>query len=111
MDGKTRNLDAAVDTLDGCGDRTTPGQCCCGIERIYVAEPLFQAFVREGGGVVEGLPARATPSTPRRPLGADGAARFRPTTVRSRRSPRRVALWGRRPHIRETFARTTRAPI
>ncbi|MBB5220547.1 acyl-CoA reductase-like NAD-dependent aldehyde dehydrogenase [Amaricoccus macauensis] len=40
------NLDAAVDTLmDGAFYNS--GQCCCGIERIYVAEPLFDAFVEK----------------------------------------------------------------
>ncbi|MFT3972326.1 MAG: aldehyde dehydrogenase family protein [Amaricoccus sp.] len=40
------NLDAAVDTLmDGAFFNS--GQCCCGIERIYVAEPLFDAFVEK----------------------------------------------------------------
>lgn len=40
------NLDAAVDTLmDGAFYNS--GQCCCGIERLYVAEPLFEAFVEK----------------------------------------------------------------
>ena len=38
------NLDAAVDTLmDGAFFNS--GQCCCGIERVYVHESLFDAFV------------------------------------------------------------------
>ncbi len=38
------DLDAAVDTLmDGAIFNT--GQCCCGIERIYVEQSLFQPFV------------------------------------------------------------------
>jgi acyl-CoA reductase-like NAD-dependent aldehyde dehydrogenase len=31
------------------------GQCCCGIERIYVARPLFDAFVEKGRVVTSGL--------------------------------------------------------
>ncbi|WP_111734576.1 aldehyde dehydrogenase family protein [Roseovarius amoyensis] len=38
------DLDAAVDTLMD-GAIFNAGQCCCGIERIYVAESLFDAFV------------------------------------------------------------------
>ena len=38
------NLDAAVDTLID-GAMFNSGQCCCGIERIYVAESLFDRFV------------------------------------------------------------------
>ncbi|MER9152769.1 aldehyde dehydrogenase family protein [Mesorhizobium opportunistum] len=40
------NLDAAVDTLmDGAFFNS--GQCCCGIERIYVHESLFEDFVEK----------------------------------------------------------------
>ena len=38
------DLDAAVDTLMD-GAMYNSGQCCCGIERIYVQEGLFGAFV------------------------------------------------------------------
>ena len=38
------DLDAAVDTLID-GAMFNAGQCCCGIERIYVAAPLFDAFL------------------------------------------------------------------
>ncbi len=40
------DLDAAVDGLMD-GAIFNAGQCCCGIERIYVAEPLFDAFVEK----------------------------------------------------------------
>ena len=40
------DLDAAVDTLMD-GAMFNAGQCCCGIERIYVAEPLFDEFVEK----------------------------------------------------------------
>jgi acyl-CoA reductase-like NAD-dependent aldehyde dehydrogenase len=40
------DLDAAVDgVLDGA--MFNAGQCCCGIERIYVHETLFDAFVEK----------------------------------------------------------------
>jgi len=40
------DLDAAVDTLMD-GAMFNAGQCCCGIERIYVAESLYDAFVEK----------------------------------------------------------------
>ncbi|QCI97388.1 aldehyde dehydrogenase family protein [Agrobacterium larrymoorei] len=40
------DLDAAVDTLMD-GATYNSGQCCCGIERIYVNELLFDAFVEK----------------------------------------------------------------
>ncbi|CAN7454805.1 aldehyde dehydrogenase family protein [Pararhizobium sp. LjRoot255] len=40
------DLDAAVDTLMD-GAMFNSGQCCCGIERIYVNENLYDAFVEK----------------------------------------------------------------
>lgn len=40
------DLDAAVDTLMD-GATFNSGQCCCGIERIYVHESLYEAFVEK----------------------------------------------------------------
>lgn len=40
------NLDAAVDTLVDAA-MFNAGQCCCGIERIYVVESLFDSFVEK----------------------------------------------------------------
>lgn len=40
------DLDGAVDTLID-GAMFNSGQCCCGIERIYVAAPLFNDFVEK----------------------------------------------------------------
>ncbi len=45
------NLDAAVDTLID-GAMFNSGQCCCGIERIYVAESLFERFVEKAVAIV-----------------------------------------------------------
>ena len=47
------DLDATVDTLID-GAMFNSGQCCCGIERIYVAEPLYQDFVDKAVAIVEG---------------------------------------------------------
>ena len=40
------DLDAAVDTLID-GAMFNSGQCCCGIERIYVHENLYESFVEK----------------------------------------------------------------
>lgn len=47
------NLQAAVETLiDGAMYNT--GQCCCGIERIYVHESLYDEFVAKAVEIVKG---------------------------------------------------------
>ena len=45
------NLDAAVETLID-GTMYNSGQCCCGIERIYVIESLFDDFIKKAVAVV-----------------------------------------------------------
>lgn len=47
------DLDAAVDTLVD-GAMFNAGQCCCGIERIYVHESLYDAFVEKAVAIVKG---------------------------------------------------------
>lgn len=47
------DLDAAVDTLID-GAMFNSGQCCCGIERIYVHESLYDAFVEKAVAIVQG---------------------------------------------------------
>ncbi len=47
------DLEAAVDTLID-GAMFNSGQCCCGIERIYVAEPLYAKFLDKAVAIVEG---------------------------------------------------------
>ena len=47
------DLDAAAETLID-GAMFNSGQCCCGIERIYVAAPLFDRFVEKAVSIVEG---------------------------------------------------------
>lgn len=46
------DIDAAVDTLID-GAMFNSGQCCCGIERIYVHEKLFDAFVKKAVALVK----------------------------------------------------------
>jgi len=46
-------LDAAVDTLID-GAMYNSGQCCCGIERIYVHESLYDSFVEKAVAIVKG---------------------------------------------------------
>jgi len=48
------DLDAAVDTLMD-GAMFNAGQCCCGIERIYVHESLYDAFVEKAVAWVNAL--------------------------------------------------------
>lgn len=45
------DLDAAVDTLID-GAMFNSGQCCCGIERIYVTASLYDAFVEKAVAIV-----------------------------------------------------------
>lgn len=47
------DLEAAVDTLID-GAMFNSGQCCCGIERIYVHESLFETFVEKAVAIVNG---------------------------------------------------------
>ncbi|MFN7003052.1 MAG: aldehyde dehydrogenase family protein [Roseinatronobacter sp.] len=47
------DLDAAVDGLMD-GAMFNSGQCCCGIERIYVHESLYDAFVEKAVAWVQG---------------------------------------------------------
>jgi acyl-CoA reductase-like NAD-dependent aldehyde dehydrogenase len=47
------DLNAAVDTLID-GAMFNSGQCCCGIERIYVHENLYDAFVEKAVAIVNG---------------------------------------------------------
>lgn len=47
------DLDAAVDTLIDAA-MFNSGQCCCGIERIYVTASLYDAFVEKAVGIVSG---------------------------------------------------------
>ncbi len=68
------NLDAAVDTLID-GAMFNSGQCCCGIERIYVAEKHFDAFVEKAVVIVRGYKL-GNPLDPETTLGPMAHKRF-----------------------------------
>ncbi len=68
------NLDAAVDTLID-GAMFNAGQCCCGIERIYVHESLFDAFVEKAVAIVNGYKL-GNPLDAETTLGPMAQARF-----------------------------------
>ena len=68
------DLDAAVDTLID-GAMFNSGQCCCGIERIYVIETLFDAFVEKAVAIVNGYKL-GNPLDPETTLGPMAQKRF-----------------------------------
>jgi len=68
------NLDAAVDTLID-GAMFNSGQCCCGIERIYVVESLFDEFVSKAVAIVEKYKL-GNPLAPETTLGPMAHVRF-----------------------------------
>ncbi len=68
------DLDAAVDTLID-GAMFNSGQCCCGIERIYVAERHFDAFVAKAIEIVNGY-VLGNPLDPETTLGPMAHVRF-----------------------------------
>jgi len=68
------NLDAAVDTLID-GAMFNAGQCCCGIERIYVVECLYDAFVEKAVKIVSNYKL-GNPFDPETTLGPMAHKRF-----------------------------------
>ena len=68
------DLDAAVDGLMD-GAMFNAGQCCCGIERIYVHESLYDAFVAKAVAWVNGLKL-GNPFDPETTLGPMASTRF-----------------------------------
>ena len=68
------DLDAAVETLID-GAMFNSGQCCCGIERIYVAESLFQPFVDKAVAIVNDYKL-GNPLDPETTLGPMAHVRF-----------------------------------
>ncbi len=68
------DLDAAVETLMDAS-MFNSGQCCCGIERIYVHESLYDAFVEKAVAVVKGLKL-GNPLDPETTLGPMANVRF-----------------------------------
>ena len=68
------DLDSAVDSLMD-GAMYNAGQCCCGIERIYVHESLYNAFVEKSVAWVKGLKL-GNPFDPTSTLGPMANKRF-----------------------------------
>ncbi len=68
------DLDAAVDTLID-GAMFNSGQCCCGIERIYVHENLYDAFLEKAVAIVKGYKL-GNPLDPETTIGPMANVRF-----------------------------------
>ena len=68
------DLDAAVETLID-GAMFNSGQCCCGIERIYVIESLFDKFVEKSISIVQAYKL-GNPLEPETTLGPMAHKRF-----------------------------------
>ena len=68
------DLDAAVDTLID-GAMFNSGQCCCGIERIYVKSSLYDEFVEKAVSIVDGYKL-GNPFEPETTLGPMAHKRF-----------------------------------
>ncbi|MEP6064371.1 MAG: aldehyde dehydrogenase family protein [Paracoccaceae bacterium] len=68
------DLDAAVDTLID-GAMFNSGQCCCGIERIYVHDSLFDTFVEKAVAIVNTYKL-GNPLDPETTLGPMAHVRF-----------------------------------
>jgi acyl-CoA reductase-like NAD-dependent aldehyde dehydrogenase len=68
------DLDAAVATLID-GAMFNSGQCCCGIERIYVQESLFDAFVEKSVTLVKSYKL-GNPLDPETTIGPMASTRF-----------------------------------
>ncbi len=68
------DINAAAETLID-GAMFNSGQCCCGIERIYVAEQHFETFVDKATGIVNGYKL-GNPLDPETTLGPMAHKRF-----------------------------------
>lgn len=68
------DLDGAVDTLIDAA-MFNSGQCCCGIERIYVIDSLYDAFVEKAVAIVNGYKL-GNPLDPETTLGPMANQRF-----------------------------------
>ncbi|MFD0909602.1 aldehyde dehydrogenase family protein [Ruegeria arenilitoris] len=68
------DLDAAAETLID-GAMFNSGQCCCGIERIYVHESLYDDFVAKAVEIVKGYKL-GNPLDPETTLGPMANVRF-----------------------------------
>ena len=92
------DLDAAVEGLID-GAMFNSGQCCCGIERIYVHESLFERFLARAVEIVRGY-RLGNPLDPETTLGPMAHVRFAETV---RRQVADAVAAGATAHI-DTFA-------
>jgi len=69
------DLDWAVDTLMD-GAMFNAGQCCCGIERLYIARPLYEAFVEKAAAWVSSGLKLGNPLDPETTIGPMANVRF-----------------------------------
>ena len=69
------DLDWAVDVLMD-GAMYNAGQCCCGIERLYVARPLYDAFVEKAAAWVSSGLKLGNPLDPDTTIGPMANVRF-----------------------------------
>ena len=83
------DLDAAVAGLID-GAMFNSGQCCCGIERIYVHESLFNGFVEKAKALVEGY-RLGNPLDPETTIGPMANIRFAEEVRRQIARPLRPA--------------------
>ncbi len=68
------DLDAAVDSvMDGA--MFNAGQCCCGIERVYVAEAVYDTFVEKAVALVNQT-VLGDPTVPETTMGPMASVRF-----------------------------------
>ena len=82
------NLDAAVDTLID-GAMFNSGQCCCGIERIYVHESLVRRFVEKAVAIVNGYKAGQSAGPRNHPWSNGACALCRRSPCAKRQMPLR----------------------
>lgn len=92
------DIEAAADTLID-GAMFNSGQCCCGIEQIYVAEQHFDAFVAKAVEIVSAYKL-GNPLDPETTLGPMAHARFA-AEVRAQTSEATAA--GAKAHIDPTL--------
>jgi acyl-CoA reductase-like NAD-dependent aldehyde dehydrogenase len=69
------DVDWAVDVLMD-GAMYNAGQCCCGIERLYVARPLYEAFVEKASAWVTSGLKLGNPLDPDTTIGPMANVRF-----------------------------------
>ena len=88
------DLEAAAETLID-GAMFNSGQCCCGIERIYVHQSLYRPFVEKAVEIVKGY-RLGNPLDPKTTLGPMAHRRF---AKEARSQLADAAVQGATPHI------------